>query len=86
MVKFTKVKTGKFFDFFKSVDKSISVNDTLSSEFYTRVNVGIGTAVVGVKDLARSFKEAQMALEVGKVFDTDKAIVSYENLGEILLG
>ena len=46
-----------------------SIADTLSSEFYTRVNVGIGTVVVGVKDLARSFKEAQMALEVGKVFD-----------------
>ena len=58
-----------------------SIADTLSSEFYTRVNVGIGTAVVGVKDLARSFKEAQMALEVGKVFDTDKVIVTYDNLG-----
>ncbi len=58
-----------------------SIADTLSSEFYTRVNVGIGTAVVGVKELARSFKEAQMALEVGKVFDTDKVIVSYDNLG-----
>lgn len=58
-----------------------SISDTLSSEFYTRVNVGIGTAVQGVKDLARSFKEAQIALEVGKVFDTDKVIVSYDNLG-----
>ena len=34
-----------------------------------------------MKDLARSFKEAQVALEVGKVFDTDKVIVSYDNLG-----
>lgn len=58
-----------------------SIADTLSSEFYTRVNVGIGTSVIGVKDLAKSFKEAQMALEVGKVFDTDKVIVSYDNLG-----
>ncbi|MGN1411421.1 MAG: PucR family transcriptional regulator [Oscillospiraceae bacterium] len=58
-----------------------SIADTLSSEFYTRVNVGIGTIVTGVKDLARSFKEAQTALEVGKVFDTDKVIVSYDNLG-----
>ena len=56
-----------------------SISDTLSGEFYTRVNVGIGTAVVGIKDLARSFKEAQIALEVGKVFDTDKVIVSYDN-------
>ena len=58
-----------------------SISDTLSGEFYTRVNVGIGTPVVGVKDLARSFKEAQTALEVGKVFDTEKTIVSYDNLG-----
>ncbi|MBP1565841.1 MAG: helix-turn-helix domain-containing protein [Oscillospiraceae bacterium] len=58
-----------------------SIADTLSGEFYTRVNVGIGNVVVGVKDLARSFKEAQTALEVGKVFDTDKVIVSYDNLG-----
>lgn len=58
-----------------------SIADTLSGEFYTRVNVGIGNPVVGVKDLARSFKEAQTALEVGKVFDTDKVIVSYDNLG-----
>ena len=58
-----------------------SIADTLSSEFYTRVNVGIGTIVTGVKELSRSFKESQMALEVGKVFDTDKSIVSYDNLG-----
>lgn len=58
-----------------------SISDTLSSEFFTRVNVGIGTPVMGIKELARSFKEAQTALEVGKVFDTDKNIVSYDNLG-----
>lgn len=58
-----------------------SIVDTLSSEFYTRATVGIGTGVVGIKDLARSFKEAQVALEVGKVFDTDESIVSYDNLG-----
>lgn len=58
-----------------------SIVDTLSSEFFTRVNVGIGTPSLGIKDLAKSFKEAQIALEVGKVFDTEKAIVSYDNLG-----
>ena len=58
-----------------------SIVDTLGGEFYTKVVVGIGTTVVGVKDLAKSFKEAQVALEVGKVFDTEKAIVSYDNLG-----
>ncbi len=55
--------------------------DTFSTEFYTRVSIGIGTAVDNIKDLARSYKEAQVALEVGKVFDTEKNIISYENLG-----
>ena len=57
------------------------ISDTMQSEFYTKVSIGIGTAADGVKDLARSFKEAQVALEVGKVFDTEKNIVAYENLG-----
>ena len=58
-----------------------SIVDTLGSEFYTHCVVGIGTIVTGIKDLARSFKEAQMALEVGKVFDTERPIVSYDHLG-----
>lgn len=58
-----------------------SIVDTLSSEFYTHCVVGIGTIVTGIKDLAHSFKEAQVALEVGKVFDTERTIVSYDNLG-----
>lgn len=66
----------------KDLDKlASSIVDTLSSEFYTHCVVGIGTIVVGIKDLARSFKEAQVALEVGKVFDTEKSIISYDNLG-----
>ena len=58
-----------------------SICDTLSTEFYCNAFIGIGTCVTGIKDLARSFKEAQVSLEVGKVFDTEKPIASYENLG-----
>ena len=58
-----------------------SIVDTLSGEFYTHCVIGIGTPVTGIKDLARSFKEAQVALEVGKVFDTERSIVSYDKLG-----
>ena len=58
-----------------------SIVDTLSGEFYINAVVSIGTIVDSIKDLARSFKEAQIALEVGKVFDTEKSIVSYDNLG-----
>ena len=66
----------------KHIEKlAMSIADTLSGEFFTHVTIGIGTTVDSIKDLAKSFKEAQAALEVGKVFDTDKVIVSYDNLG-----
>ena len=57
-----------------------SIADTLGTEFYAKVAIGIGTAVDNIKDLARSYKEAQTAIEVGKVFDTEKTVISYENL------
>ncbi|MCL2035785.1 MAG: helix-turn-helix domain-containing protein [Oscillospiraceae bacterium] len=58
-----------------------SVSDTLSGEFFTRSVIGIGLPVTGIRELARSFRDAQTAIEVGKVFDTDKSIISYSNLG-----
>ncbi len=58
-----------------------SIIDILSSELYLKAYIGIGTIVDNVKDLPRTFKEAQVALEVGKVFDTEKFIISYDNLG-----
>ena len=58
-----------------------SIVDTLNSEFYTRAVIGIGTTVTTLRDLARSFKEAQVAIEVGKVFDVEKVIMSYNTLG-----
>lgn len=66
----------------KTIEKMAStIADTITGEFYAQVVIGIGTTVNNLKDLARSFKEAQAALEVGKVFDTEKSIVSYDNLG-----
>ena len=66
----------------KDIEKvATNISDTLSSEFYTKVNIGISTIVENLKDLARAYKEAQIALEVGKVFETEKNIISYENLG-----
>ena len=58
-----------------------SIIDILGSELYLNAYIGIGTIVDNVKDLPRTFKEAQVALEVGKVFDTEKFIISYDNLG-----
>ena len=58
-----------------------SIVDTLSGEHYIKAVVGIGTPISNVKDLATSFKEAQVAMEVGKVFDTEQPIISYDHLG-----
>ncbi|MCI6640418.1 MAG: helix-turn-helix domain-containing protein [Pygmaiobacter massiliensis] len=58
-----------------------SIVDTLNGEHYIKSVIGIGTPIANVKDLATSFKEAQIALEVGKVFDTERTIISYDNLG-----
>ncbi len=58
-----------------------TIADTISGEFFVHVVIGIGTTVDNLRDLARSFKDAQVALEVGKVFDTEKTIISYDNLG-----
>ena len=55
--------------------------DTVNTEAMTSVRVGIGTVAEDVKNIAKSYKEARIALEVGKVFDEDKFIINYENLG-----
>ena len=55
--------------------------DTVSQELGIKVVIGIGTVVNHIRDLARAYKEAGVAIDVGKVFDTEKSIINYENLG-----
>ena len=66
----------------REVEKlATNIADTISTEFYTKVSIGISSIVDNIKDLARAYKEAQVAIEVPKVFETEKNIISYENLG-----
>lgn len=58
-----------------------TVVDTLSSELMMNVKVGIGSVVKTISEISHSYKDAIIALEVGKVFDTERNIVSYNNLG-----
>ena len=58
-----------------------SIEETLRSGTDATVVVGIGTIAIHLRDLAKSYKEAQIAIEVGKVFDTEKYVINYENLG-----
>lgn len=57
------------------------IADALKVDGENRVFVGIGTLALHLRDLAKSYKEAQIAIEVGKVFDTERYIINYENLG-----
>ena len=58
-----------------------SIEDTLKNELFIKTVIGIGTVAMHLRELADAYKEAQTAIEVGKVFDTEKSISSYENLG-----
>ncbi len=60
---------------------AVSIEETLHSELYLKPIIGIGTVAVHLRELADSYKEAQTAIDVGKVFDTEKSIINYENLG-----
>ncbi len=58
-----------------------SIEQTLRSELRIKVVIGIGTVADHLRELADAYKEAQTAIEVGKVFDTEKTVMHYENLG-----
>ena len=58
-----------------------SIEEAVSTELKVKVVIGIGTVVNHVRDLARAYQEAQMAIEVGKVFETERSVINYENLG-----
>ncbi len=58
-----------------------SIVDTLKGEFFADATVGISNVVSSVAELARAFKEAQTAIEVGKVFETENSVVNYASLG-----
>ena len=62
-------------------DIARAIEEKLMSELNIRCVIGIGTTVQHLRVLADKYKEAQVAIEVGKVFDTEKSIIHYDNLG-----
>ena len=57
------------------------IEDTLKNELSIKTVIGIGTVSDHLRELADSYKEAQTAIDVGKVFETEKSIINYERLG-----
>ena len=53
----------------------------VTQELGIKVVIGISTVVGHIRDLARAYKEAGVAIDVGKVFENEKSIINYENLG-----
>lgn len=54
---------------------------TLNMEAMVSVRAAYGTIVEELKDVSKSYKEADMALEVGRVFYTERKILAYNELG-----
>ena len=60
---------------------ALSIEQTLKNELRIKTVIGIGTVADHLRELADAYKEAQTAIDVGKVFDTEKSVINYENLG-----
>ena len=76
------VKEVKPNETYEDMDKTAKVIlDMLNTEAMTSVHVSYGTMVNEIKDVSRSYKEAKMALDVGKIFYSDRNVVAYSSLG-----
>jgi len=53
----------------------------LTSENVKDVHISYGTVIKEIKEVSRSYKEAKMALDVGKIFFDDRDIMAYSELG-----
>ena len=58
-----------------------SIEEALRAELLLKVVIGIGTPARHLRELADRYKEAQVAIDVGKVFETEKSVIHYESLG-----
>lgn len=74
-----EVKANETYDDLSKTAKVIV--DMLNTEAMSTVHVAYGTIVNEIKEVSRSYKEAKMALDVGKIFYSNRNIIAYSNLG-----
>jgi len=53
----------------------------MEKEGIRNVHIAYGTIVKEIKEVSRSYKEAKMALDVGKIFFDERNIIAYSELG-----
>ena len=74
-----EVKQTESYDDMNKIAKVVV--DMLNTEVMSSVHVSYGTIVNEIKEVSRSYKEAKMALDVGKIFYENQNIIAYSNLG-----
>lgn len=76
------IKDVSSMDAYDEVEQSAQVIvDMLNSEAMLIAKVSYGTIVGELKEVSKSYKEAKMALDVGKIFYMEKSISAYNTLG-----
>lgn len=76
------VKEVKVNETYEDLEKTANmILDMLNTEAMTKAHVSYGTIVGDLREVSRSYKEAKMALDVGKIFYPAKNVVAYSNLG-----
>ncbi len=60
---------------------AVTAVDMLGTEVMVDARAAYGTIVPELKDLSKSYKEARMALDVGRIFYAGRRILSYNELG-----
>lgn len=58
-----------------------SIVDIMNTEAMIKVRVSFGSRVFELKEVSKSYKEAKLALEVGKIFYVEDDVISYDKLG-----
>ncbi len=58
-----------------------TIVDMMNTEAMLNVRVAYGTIVEELKEVSKSYKEAKMALDVGKIFYAEKKVSAYNTLG-----
>lgn len=57
------------------------VLDVLNAEGEKDIHIAYGTIIQDIKEVSRSYKEARMALDVGKIFFEGRNVIAYSSLG-----
>lgn len=57
------------------------IKGLLEKEGISRIHVAYGNIVNEIKEVSRSYKEAKMAMDVGKIFFEERGVIAYSELG-----